>query len=317
MFSATGSGSGKNKIDVLSFKQPKSKLFVTVKIVLGIVGSFTIEYEPVIYLHVERLYLYIKRIYSMYCYAVYCTSVCVNRYMKVQMMLTHAHNIPCPPRHPANRSRPQHWQTKTKHVHTQYTQSTVHLQFVSPPGGESMYSSPHLHVRSIIIMFSFTGQTKRRSSYFFALISGVERIFFCLNTTEHFMQYCVSVYSLLLVASHGINASCYLTLSAFVDTTKYSAFKICRQFSVHDYRSKMSVPGEESQPSRPASVGEYLYRTYISKLTYALLSFLYIVPPPFLYFVSLAHQTVLHPRHILYLCLFCYIYCNGSLSHGE
>jgi hypothetical protein len=97
VFSATGSGSGKNKIDVLSFKQPKSKLFVTVKIVLGIVGSFTIEYEPVIYLHVERLYLYIKRIYSMYCYAVYCTSVCVNRYMKVQMMLTHAHNIPCPP----------------------------------------------------------------------------------------------------------------------------------------------------------------------------------------------------------------------------
>ncbi len=318
MFTVTGFCSGKIKIVVLfPNKQPKSKLFVTVKIVLGIVGILTIEYESVIYFHVERLYLYIKRIYSMYCFAVYCTSVFINRYTKVQMMLTHAHTVPRPPRHPANRSRPQYWQTKTKHVHTQYTQSTVHSQFVSPPGGESMYSSPHLHVRSSISIFSYTGQTKRRSSYFVALISGVERIFFGFNTTEQYMQYCVSIYSLLLVALHGISASCYRTLSTFFDTTKYSVLKFCRQFSVHDYRAKMSVPGEESQPSRPASVGEYLYRTYISQLTYALPSSLYIGSPPSLYIVSLARQTVLYPRHILYLCLYCYIYCNGSLSYGE
>ncbi len=180
-----------------------------------------------------------------------------------------------------------------------------------------MYSSPHLHVRSIIIIFSFTGQTKRCSSYLFALISGVERVLFGFNTTEQFMKYGVSVYLVLLVASNGISAFYFLTLSAFVDNIKYSVLKICRQFSVHEYRSKMSVPGEESQPSRPASVGEYLYRTYIPQLTYAMLSYLYIVPPPLLYFVSLAQQSVLHPRHILYLCLFCYIYCNGSLGYGE
>jgi hypothetical protein len=115
----------------------------------------------------------------MYCYAVYCTSIFINRYTRVHMMLTHAHPAPHHTRQPANRSRPQHRQTKTKHAHTQYTQSTVHSQFESPPGGESMYSSPHVYVRNSMTFISrlphsYKGQNKCRSSYTYVFLPGVE-----------------------------------------------------------------------------------------------------------------------------------------------
>jgi hypothetical protein len=272
---------------------------------LGPVVNLIIVYESESYF--VRPNLYLKRIISMHCYDMYCTPI--NRYTKVQKMLTHAHTDSRPPRQPANRSRPQHRQTKTKHAHTLYTQSAVHSQYASPPGGESMYSILHLDVHIISCILPYIGQTKCRPVYFVVSTLEIERILFGFNIAVQSMQSCLRIYASLLVIVYGIFAPSYSSLSVFFDTIKYSVLQVCRLFSVHEYRAKMSVPGDDSQPSRPASVGEYLYCTYNSLVKYALL--------PILYSASLSRFTVLYPRYILYMCRYCYIYCNGSLSYGE
>jgi hypothetical protein len=298
VFSATETRGGKTKINIdvpLLNKISKPKLYDNVKIVLGAVRTLVYVYE--ICLRAVPLNLNINLFYPMYCHSVYCNSVHKNRYTIVHMLLSHVHLSS--PFASANRNSPQHKQTKTKHAHTQYIQASVHTQFASPPGGESMYISIYVYMcisRSNISKPStlYNEQFKRYFSVYVLTSGEMSKLlsrFIAEKITQN-RQNLLSVHFFFHFADYGIVISpfCYSILNWIFSMNLYSDSQLCRQFSVRNIPYKMSEPGEDSQSSRPMSAGEYLYLMH--SLKYVLLLF----------------------RYFQYKDMYC---CNCSLSYRE
>jgi hypothetical protein len=174
-------------------------------------------------------------------YRTYLKIVCINvlypmysnRLGHVNKTLTHARLTDYPPPS-ANRKIPHAESLQTVYVYRQYVQASVLPQFASPPGGECTYyvcSSNYL----TRIIFSVA---------FRILSVSMEKI----RKRNCFHSICAKPTLILPVRN---------TNSATKFVLKRNVSHILVQIPVRYILSKMSEPGEESQPSIVMSAGEY------------------------------------------------------------
>jgi hypothetical protein len=190
-------------------------------------------------------------------YSVYC-----NRFVHVNITLTHARSTAYPSPS-ANRKPPHAECIQTRYVYTQYVQVSVLSQFASPPGGECTY-----HICNCSVAFTLIFVYLERIKNLNFTYSNFGKIKSLLPETN---------------ADSGIKSSlqnckdnlCRITLtSGLFSSAKWLASNVSHipvQISVRYRLLKMSVPGEESQPSMQSSAGEYLCPTCTFTVIYALL----------------------------------------------
>jgi hypothetical protein len=259
----------------------------------------------------------------MYC-TVLCTNVprnklCLvycNRSVYVNRTLTHARLTVYQP--PLANGNPPHAEClQTGYVYTQYVQAYVLSQFASPPGGECTY-----HIRNCSVDFTILHVYWERN-----LIMNLNyRDFGKLKSSVPGSNMYLIINFPTKIGKETLNG--IVRLCGFLSGTKCLASNVSLipvQISVRYDLSKMSVSGEESQPSlQPStSAGEYIFPACISSVIYIILSAdkylssMY-VSVPWYYICTCRDYTV--PSHS-YTCIcaisitfFC---CDGSKRYGE
>jgi hypothetical protein len=174
---------------------------------------------------------YLKIVCTIILYPMYSYS---NRLGHVNKTLTHARLTDNPPPS-ANRKIPHAESLQTVYVYRQYVQASVLPQFTSPPGGECThyicscnYLTRIICSVAIRILSVFMEKIKKRNCFY---------------------SNCVKPTLILPVRN---------TNFATKSVLKRNVSHILVQIPVRYILSKMSEPGEESQPSIVMSAGEYL-----------------------------------------------------------
>jgi len=327
-----------NPIEVGTITMKYTKLYYAVENVFCSANKTSCVKDPAISIEINEMYLI--RIMYAEIYTVlanisihilystcrtYSKLVCTdflyprysNRLGQVNKTLTHARPTIHPPPL-ANRKTPHAESLQTVYVYRQYVQAPVLPQSTSPPGGECMHYIcnylPRICSVATCKFCVFLEKSMKRNGRFRTFVNPALLLSgFTKNLgTKYVLNKCVS----------------YILLQ----------FPVCYTIS------KMSEPGEESQPSIVMSVGEYLRPIYMALVIYILVNVIdymrYICPTvftgililwypsssrrkcyclPFLHSYKLSlhrNKLSLYIPYKLALCILSYR-CDGSYRYGE